>query len=50
MIQWLRYVPHHQMLIALAKGWQIRDELHETSHGNWSVLMIWEGEGEPRAD
>lgn len=44
---WLRYVPHNQILVALAKGWVIRDELHGTGHGNWSVLMMWDGEGEP---
>ncbi len=44
---WLRYVPHPQMLQFLARGWAISDELHGTSHGNYSVLMVWEGDGEP---
>jgi hypothetical protein len=47
MITWLRYVPHGQMLQFLAKGWELSDELHGSSHGNWSVLMRWAGEGEP---
>lgn len=45
---WLRYVPHAQILRFLATGWAISDELHGTNHGEYSVLMIWEGEGEPR--
>ena len=44
---WLRYVPHPQMLKFLALGWSISDELHGTNHGNYAVLMIWEGENEP---
>lgn len=44
---WLRYVPHAQLLRFLATGWAISDELHGTNHGEYSVLMIWEGEGEP---
>lgn len=44
---WLRYVPHAQILRFLATGWAISDELHGTNHGEYSVLMIWEGEGEP---
>lgn len=44
---WLRYVPHAQILRFLATGWAISDELHGTNHGNYAVLMIWEGEGEP---
>ena len=44
---WLRYVPHSQILLYLAKGWSISDDLVGTNHGNWSVLMKWDGEGEP---
>lgn len=44
---WLRYVPHSQILLYLAKGWSISDELHGTSHGVWSILMQYDGEGEP---
>lgn len=44
---WLRYVHHAQILRFLATGWAISDELHGTNHGEYSVLMIWEGEGEP---
>jgi len=44
---WLRYVPHGRMLLFAARGWVIDDELHGTSHGNWSVLMRWAGDGEP---
>lgn len=29
-----------------AKGWRVRSMLGG-NHGNYSILMIWEGEGEP---
>lgn len=44
---WLRYVPHNQILLFLARGWQISDELHGTSHGAYSVLMCIESDTEP---
>lgn len=47
MITYFRYVPHSQIVIYLARGWTIDDEMHGTSHGVWSVLMRYEGEGEP---
>ena len=47
MIIWLRYVPHHQMLQFLARGWEISDELHFTNHGHYSVLMAYYGEDYP---
>lgn len=47
MITWLRYVPHGQMLLFLARGWALEDELHGASHGEHAVLMRWTREGEP---
>ena len=47
MITYLRYVPHNQLLVFLAKGWEISDELHGASHGEWSVLMVWPFDWEP---
>lgn len=47
MIEWLRFVPHGQLCLFLAQGWEIVDELHGTNHGNWSTLMRWTGEGDP---
>lgn len=47
MIQFLKYVAHGEMLIHLAGGWEISDDLVGTSHGNYAVLMVWMGEGEP---
>jgi len=44
---WLRYVPHAQMLLFLAKGWAIADELHGTNHGFYAVLMVWRGDHDP---
>ena len=46
-MSWFKYVRHSEILVYLARGWSISDELHGTSHGNWSVLMKWDGEGEP---
>jgi len=47
MITWFKFVSHGQMLAHFATGWRLECELHGTSHGNWSVLMRWAGEGEP---
>lgn len=47
MITWLKYVPHSALVLHLAKGWRISDELHFTNHGEYSTLMVWGGEGEP---
>lgn len=46
-VTWLRYVPHGRMAEFLVKGWRISDELHGTSHGNYAVLMVWGGVGDP---
>ena len=46
-IQWLRYVVHSEIEKYKALGWEISDDLSGTSHGRWSVLMQWKGEGEP---
>jgi hypothetical protein len=47
MITWLQYVPHSRMLLFLARGWVIEDELHSASHGEHALLMRWPFEGEP---
>lgn len=47
MIEWLRYVVHSEIEKYKALGWEISDDLSGTSHGRWSVLMQWQGEGEP---
>lgn len=44
---YLRMVPHPYVAEMLDKGWNIVDTLAGTSHGNWSFLMRWDGEGEP---
>lgn len=46
-IQFLKYVPHVDMLAHLSRGWKLSDELHGTNHGHYAVLMVWDGEGEP---
>lgn len=47
MHQWLKYVPHSEILVHLASGWSLSDDLMGTNHGNYACLMIWVGEGEP---
>ena len=44
---WLRYVPHDDVPAYLAKGWRITSDLAGSNHGNYSVLMQWEGDSEP---
>jgi hypothetical protein len=46
-VTWLRYVPHSLRSEYEAKGWVISNEMEDTNHGQWSVLMIYEGEGDP---
>ena len=46
-VTWLRYVPHSLRAEYEAKGWKVSCEMEGTNHGQWSVLMIYEGEGEP---
>lgn len=43
---WLRYVLHADVSAYEAKGWKLRSNL-DCHHGQYSVLMIWEGEHEP---
>lgn len=46
-ITWFRYVPHSALVLHLAMGWEIADEMHGTNHGEFSVLCKWPKEGEP---
>ena len=48
MISWFRYVPHAQVSARERQGWVLASDLGPT-HGCWSVLMRWAGEGEPDA-
>ena len=45
-ISWLRYVRHADVPAYEAKGWRIEADLGPT-HGLWSVLMRFMGEGVP---
>jgi hypothetical protein len=47
MTQWLKYVPIDELVVHLAKGWAVSDDLHGTNHGFYSCLCVWVGEGEP---
>ena len=46
MISWYRYVRHPDRAVYEARGWVFAADLGPT-HGYWSVLMRWTGEGEP---
>ena len=45
-ITWHRYVRHADISAYEAKGWRVECDLGPT-HGQWAVMMVWEGEGEP---
>lgn len=47
MIQYLRYVPIEDLLLYLAKGWEVSDDLWGTNHGFYACLCVWKGDGEP---
>lgn len=47
MIQWLKYVPLDELVVHLAKGWAVSDDLYGTNHGFYACLCVWTGEGEP---
>jgi hypothetical protein len=47
-ISWLRYVPLAAVGEYLARGWVISDDMATCHHGEYSVLCVWKGEGEPK--
>lgn len=47
MITWLHYVPHSKVDAFKATGWTVSNDLSGTHHGKYSVIMIWQGAGEP---
>lgn len=46
MIRWFRYIAYSDLLHALVLGWRPVADLGPT-HGEYAVLCLWEGEGEP---
>ena len=36
-----------ELLIRLAEGWVLADDLQDTHHGAFACICVWEGEGEP---
>jgi hypothetical protein len=44
--EWLCYVTFEDVSDYEAKGWRVYGPLGG-NHGHYSVLMIWEGQGEP---
>lgn len=45
---YLRYVPHAQREEYEKRGWRVVNEMADDHHGQYSVLMVYEGEGEPQ--
>jgi hypothetical protein len=45
--RFFRYVQHSQIEAYRAQGWTVAHDLADCRHGAFSVLMIWEGQGEP---
>ncbi len=45
-ITWFKYVRHRDRPAHEASGWIFAADLGPT-HGQWSVLMQWTGEGAP---
>lgn len=45
-MSWFRYVRHADVSRREAEGWTLAGDLGPT-HGYWSVLMQWSGEGDP---
>jgi hypothetical protein len=48
MIEYVHFVRHHDVEGFHELGWRISDYLDGTPHGQYAVIMQWEGEGEPR--
>lgn len=48
MMSWFRYARHADVPALEASGWRFASHLGPT-HGAYSVLMQWCGEGEPSA-
>ena len=48
MITWLKYVLLEDVGPYLAKGWAMSNDLATCRHGQYSVIMEWKGEGEPK--
>jgi hypothetical protein len=46
MISWFLFCPYACLLTRMCEGWQPVADLGDT-HGEWSVLCKWAGEGEP---
>ena len=46
MIRWLLLCPYGELFTRILEGWVPIDDLGHT-HGEWSVLCEWRGEGEP---
>lgn len=47
MTTWIKYVPHNLVADYESKGWVLRDPMQDCHHGNYAVIMVWIGDGEP---
>jgi hypothetical protein len=43
-----RYVIHDRVQAYLSAGWEIANDLADTHHGHYAVLMRWDRAGEPK--
>jgi len=46
-ITWTKFVLHTEVEAYREAGWITAGDLRGTPHGHWSVIMKWNGEGEP---
>lgn len=46
-MMWFRYVPLDAVGRRLAEGWTIVDDMADSHHGFYAVLMKFVGDGEP---
>lgn len=46
MIRWFQFVPHARIAAFEAIGWKLKGDAG-AHHSVWSVVMVWEGEGNP---
>lgn len=46
--QWVQFVRHHDEEAFHALGWRVSNRMPGDYAGQFSIIMQWEGDGEPR--
>lgn len=47
-ITWFEYVPLHKVPVRLWSGkWKIANDMADSHHGFYSLVMEWTGDGDP---